>query len=322
MQNDLHFYSEKINDLKKELKKVIIWQDILLKNLLIALLSSWHIILEWVPGLAKTLSIQTLSRTLDLLFTRISFTPDLLPGDLLWGQIYNQKESKFYTKKWPIFTNFLLADEINRAPAKVQSALLEAMQEKKITLADETFILDEPFFVLATQNPIEQEWTYPLPEAQLDRFMLKTIISYPSKEEEIEIMKMSSVNNFKIEKIISKDELLDLQNMINNEIFVDEKIYEYVKDIVFATRNPQDYWIEKIWDYINYGVSPRASISLIKASRANAFLSWRNYVTPEDIKELAFDVLRHRIWLSFEALWENIKPDDIIKIILDNVLVP
>ncbi|MDD2487106.1 MAG: AAA family ATPase [Candidatus Gracilibacteria bacterium] len=321
MEKDLKFYNGKIEELKNEVKKAIIGQDNLVKSLLIALLSGGHIILEGVPGLAKTLSIQTLSRTLDLGFSRISFTPDLLPGDLLGGQIYNQAEAKFYTKKGPIFTNFLLADEINRAPAKVQSALLEAMQERKITLADETFKLDEPFLVLATQNPIEQEGTYPLPEAQLDRFMLKTIISYPTKEEEIEIMKMS-FKDIEIKKIFTKKELIDLQERISSDIYIDDKIYNYVKDIIFATRNPNDYSIDKIGDYISFGASPRASISLIKTAKVNAFLSGRDYVTPEDIKELAFDVLRHRIGLSFEALGEDIRTDDIIRIILDNIIVP
>ncbi|EKE26031.1 MAG: hypothetical protein ACD_4C00464G0002 [uncultured bacterium (gcode 4)] len=321
MNKDLSFYKEKIDEIKIELSKVIIWQESLIKSLLIALLSGGHIILEWVPWLAKTLSIQTLSKTLDLDFSRISFTPDLLPWDLLWWQIYNQSESKFYTKKWPIFTNFLLADEINRAPAKVQSALLEAMQEKMITIADETFKLDKPFLVLATQNPIEQEWTYPLPEAQLDRFMLKTIITYPTKEQEIQIMKISNEEN-KINKVLSKNDLIDLQSKINDDVFVDDKIYNYVSDIIFATRDATNFKIEKISDYISFWVSPRASISLIKAAKVNAFLNWRNYVVPEDIKELAYDVLRHRIGLSFEALWEDISADDIIKIILDNVIVP
>lgn len=321
MENKINDHLEKINELKLEMKKAIIGQDNLVKNLLIALLAGGHIILEWVPGLAKTLSIKTLSEALNLDFWRISFTPDLLPGDLLWGQIYNQADSKFYIKKWPIFTNFLLADEINRAPAKVQSALLEAMQEKKITIADEHFTLDNPFIVLATQNPIEQEWTYELPEAQLDRFLLKTIIDYPTQSEEIEIMKNDSKKE-KIKKILTKKDIIEIQDFIEKEVFIDDKIYEYVRDIVFATRNPNDYNLSQISSYISFWASPRASISLIKTAKVNAFLSGRAFVIPEDIKEMAYDVLRHRIWLSFEAVWENMKTDDIIKIILDNVLVP
>ncbi|MCK9272289.1 MoxR family ATPase [Candidatus Gracilibacteria bacterium] len=321
MENKINSHLEQINELRNEMKKVIIGQETLIKNLLIALLAGGHIILEGVPGLAKTLSIKTLSEALNLGFGRISFTPDLLPGDLIGGQIYNQADSKFYIKKGPIFTNFLLADEINRAPAKVQSALLEAMQEKKITIADEVFTLDNPFIVLATQNPIEQEGTYELPEAQLDRFLLKTIINYPSQEEEIQIMK-NDTRKEKIKKILSKKDLIEIQNFIENEIFIDDKIYEYVRDIVFATRNPSDYNLSQISPYISFGASPRASLSLIKTAKVNAFLSGRAYVIPEDIKEMAYDVLRHRIGLSFEAIGENMKTDDIIKIILDNVLVP
>jgi MoxR-like ATPase len=319
----LNEYREKINNIKQEIKKIIIWQDILINNLIITLLSWWHIILEWVPWLAKTLSVQALSQTLDLNFSRIQFTPDLLPSDLLWWQMYNQAESKFYIKKWPIFTNFLLADEINRSPAKVQSALLEAMQEKSITISDNTYKLDSPFIVLATQNPIEQEWTYPLPEAQLDRFLLKTIINYPSKEEEILIMKNNTNWTIQdIKKIMSKKEILTIQNLIETEIYVDNKIYEYVKNLVFATRNISWTNIKEIQNYISFWASPRASIWLIKTSKVCAFLSWRDYVIPEDIKNMAYDILRHRIWLTFDALWENITTDNIIKIILENIIVP
>ncbi len=319
----LNEYREKIKNVKTEIKKVIVWQDDLINYLIITLLSSWHAILEWVPGLAKTLSIQTLSKTLDLDFSRIQFTPDLLPSDLLWGQIYNQAEGKFYTKKWPIFTNFLLADEINRAPAKVQSALLEAMQEKSITIAEHTYKLDEPFIVLATQNPIEQEWTYPLPEAQLDRFIIKTTINYPNKEEEISIMKrLTWWKTEDVKKVISKKEILLLQNLIENEIYVDNKIYEYVKDIIFATRNPDEYEIKDIVKYINFWASPRASVGFIKTAKVNAFLFWRDYVIPEDIKSIAHVLLRHRIGLTFEALGENVTTDEIIKTILESVIVP
>lgn len=321
--NKLELYFTKVNQIKEELAKVIVWQEKLVNSLIIAILSDWHIILEWVPWLAKTLSIQTLAKTLDLDFKRISFTPDLLPWDLLWGEIYNQKEAKFYIKKWPIFTNFLLADEINRAPSKVQSALLESMQEKKITIANETYNLDAPFFVLATQNPIEQEWTYKLPEAQLDRFLLKVVIDYPTENEEIEIMKnYNKQDGVKIKKILSKKEFLELQNIIENDIFVDDKIYNYVKNIVFATRYPANFWIDKVANYISYWASPRASIALIKTSKVVAFLDNRNYVTPDDIKYIAYDCLRHRIWLTFEALWDSITTDMIISDILSWVIVP
>lgn len=321
--NKLEQYFAKVNQIKEELAKVIIWQDKLVNSLIIAILSDWHIILEWVPWLAKTLSIQTLAKTLDLDFKRISFTPDLLPWDLLGWEIYNQKEAKFYIKKWPIFTNFLLADEINRAPSKVQSALLESMQEKKITIANETYNLDKPFFVLATQNPIEQEWTYKLPEAQLDRFLLKVVIDYPSENEEIEIMKnYNKQDDVKIKKILSKSEFLELQDIIENDIFVDDKIYNYVKNLVFATRYPANYGLNKIASYISYWASPRASIALIKTAKVVAFLDNRNFVTPDDIKYIAYDCLRHRIWLTFEALWDSITTDMIIADILCWVIVP
>lgn len=316
-------YLDKIDSIKSEFEKVIIWQNWLIESLIVALLAEWHIILEGVPWLAKTLSIQTLSKTLDLHFTRISFTPDLLPWDLIGWEIYNQSESKFYTKKWPIFTNFLLADEINRAPSKVQSALLEAMQERKVTIASKTYDIDYPFFVLATQNPIEQEWTYALPEAQLDRFLLKVIIDYPSKQEELDIMKRASVNeNVEIKKILNKNDLLEIQSFIQNNIFVDEKIYHYVRDIIFATRFPDEFGLLKIKDYISFGASPRASIWLIKTAKVQAFLNSRDYVTPDDIKKMSYEILRHRIWLSFEALWQDINADFVIKEILSWVIVP
>lgn len=322
-ENNIQYFYKKILKIKEELAKVIIGQEKLVDSLITAILADWHIILEWVPWLAKTLSIQILAKTLDLDFKRISFTPDLLPWDLLWGEIYNQAEAKFYIKKWPIFTNFLLADEINRAPSKVQSALLESMQERKITIANETYKLDNPFFVLATQNPIEQEWTYKLPEAQLDRFLLKVVIDYPTESEEIEIMKNhNKQDDIKINKILSKKELLELQNLLENEIFVDEKIYKYVKDLVFATRYPANYSLDKIANYISYWASPRASIALIKTSKIYAFLDNRNYVTPDDIKSVAHDCLRHRIWLTFEALGDWVGTDTIISEILAWVIVP
>lgn len=313
---------EKINEIKKEISKNIIWQENLVNSIIIWLISGWHILLEWVPGLAKTLTAETVSKTMDLNFKRIQFTPDLLPSDLVGWEIYNQADSKFYTKKWPIFTNFLLADEINRAPTKVQSALLEAMQEKQVTIGNETMKLDSPFFVLATQNPVEQEWTYLLPEAQLDRFLLKVIVNYPKKNEEIQIMKsfsVSSENN--ISKIVSKTDILEIREFVEKNVFVDEKIYEYVKDIVFATREPEKYNLPNLTNLISLWASPRASINLIKTGKVNAFLNWRDYVIPEDIKEMAYEVLRHRIILSFEAIGENVTQDEIIKNIISNVKI-
>ncbi len=315
-------YLSKIELLDQELRKVIVGQDELIESLIIALLSNWHIILEWVPWLAKTLSIQTLSRALDLDFKRVSFTPDLLPWDLIWWLIYNQTESRFYTKKWPIFTNFLLADEINRAPSKVQSALLEAMQERKVTIWDDTFQLSEPFFVLATQNPIEQEWTYNLPEAQLDRFLLKVVVDYPTEQEELLIMKGSNISWQKVNKVMWKKEILEIQKHISKSVFVDDKIYSYIKDIVFASRFPDRFWLSNISEYISYWASPRASIWLLSVSKTLAFLNWRDFVTPDDVKHMALRILRHRIWLSFSAIWENIDSDTLIADILKKVIVP
>lgn len=305
----------KIEELKQEIWKKVIGQDILVRDLLIALFSRWHVLIEWAPGLAKTLTVDSLSKTLNLDFKRIQFTPDLLPSDLIWSNIYNPEKNEFYIKKWPIFTNFLLADEINRAPSKVQSALLEAMAEKQVSIWDTSFKLDKPFIVLATQNPIEQEWTFNLPEAQLDRFLLKTIVDYPNEAEEIDIMKKSlTIDDIMLEKIFEKEFIFKISSIID-EIYVEEKIYEYIKDLVFYTRNENS----KVSKYLNYPVSPRASISLLKASKALAFLGWRDFVLPEDIKEMAFPVLRHRISLNYEALAEEIKVDEIIKTILENV---
>ena len=307
----------KIDEIYTEIWKKVVWQKTLVRDLLIVLFSKWHILIEWAPGLAKTLTVDSLSKTLDLDFKRIQFTPDLLPSDLIGSNIYNPEKNEFYIKKWPIFTNFLLADEINRAPSKVQSALLEAMAEKQVSIWDKTFKLDLPFIVLATQNPIEQEWTFNLPEAQLDRFLLKTIVDYPNEDEEIQIMKNSTtIDNVSLEKIFSKIDLFEISNLID-EIHVDEKIFEYIKNIVFYTRSNSN----EISKFLNYPVSPRASISLLKASKALAFLSWRDFVIPEDIKEMAYPVLRHRISLNYEALAEEIKIDDIVKSILDNVKI-
>ena len=305
-----------------EMNKVIIGQKHLVESLLIGLLSGGHILLEGVPGLAKTLAINTLANTIDADFARIQFTPDLLPADLLGTLIYSQKNEEFIVKKGPIFTNFVLADEINRAPAKVQSALLEAMQERQITIGDKTFSLEEPFLVMATQNPIEQEGTYPLPEAQVDRFMLKVVISYPKKEEEKLIIQENLLKQFpKATTILKPKDILSARDVVK-DVYLDEKISNYIVDIVFATRNPSEYKLEKYTDMISYGGSPRASISLAKAAKAYAFIKRRGYVVPEDVRAVCADVMRHRIGLSYEAEANNITTEEIITEILNTVEVP
>lgn len=311
-------YMTKIEELKQEIKKVVIWQDLLIRDLLITLFCRGHILIEWVPGLAKTLTISSLSKALDLDFSRIQFTPDLLPSDLIWARVYTPETKEFYIKTGPIVSNFVLADEINRAPSKVQSALLEAMAERQITIADKTIKLDESFIVLATQNPIEQDWTYSLPEAQLDRFLFKTVVSYPSEQEEIEIMKNNTLNfDLKsIKKVLWKKDILAIQKLIE-EVFVDQNIYEYIKDIVTYTR----YQNNEVWKYLFYWASPRASIALLSASKALAFLSDRDFVIPEDIKEIAKQVLRHRLILNYEAIAENIWVDTLIERVLKSVKV-
>lgn len=318
----LEYIKDRIKCIRNEVRKRVVGQDELVRSILITLFSGGHILLEWVPGLAKTLTVETISQTLGIRSARIQFTPDLLPGDLTGGQMYNQAESKFYTNRWPIFTNFLLADEINRAPAKVQSALLEAMQERQVSIAGETFPLPSPFIVLATQNPIEQEGTYQLPEAQLDRFLLKTIIDYPTHAEEIEIMKrMNSGELCEIEQILSGEDILSIQKTIVKGVYVDEKIYEYVANIVLATREPRRFGYEKGEALIDFGASPRASIALIKTAKVLAAFDGRDYVTPEDIKAMIYEVLRHRVGRSFEAIGENISTDDIITDVLERVVV-
>lgn len=308
--------------LQTELNKVIIGQKHMLERLLIGLLSNGHILLEGVPGLAKTLAIKSLSDAIDANFSRIQFTPDLLPADLLGTVIYNQKKEEFSVKKGPIFSNFILADEINRAPAKVQSALLEAMQERQVTIGEHTFKLPEPFLVLATQNPIEQEGTYPLPEAQVDRFMLKVVLGYPKKEEEQQIIRMNISKDFpKVNKIIRPEDILRARTMVK-DVYMDEKIEKYIVDIVFATRNPEDYNLSKFKQLIGFGCSPRASISLAMASKAYAFIKRRGYVIPEDVRAVSADVMRHRIGLTYEAEAENITTEDIIREILNSVEVP
>ncbi len=327
---DIHALNQKIQQesafidlLVMELNKVIIGQEHMINSLLIALLSDGHILLEGVPGLAKTLAINTLSTAIDVDFSRVQFTPDLLPADLIGTMIYNQKKEEFSVKKGPIFANFILADEINRAPAKVQSALLEAMQERQITLADTTHDLPKPFLVLATQNPIEQEGTYPLPEAQVDRFMLKVVLDYPKKEEEKRIIRHNiSKEGFpKTKKVISADQIINAREVVR-EIYLDEKIEQYIVDIVDCTRSPQDYNLTNLSALIAFGCSPRASISLAIAAKSFAFIKRRGYVIPEDVRAVCHDVLRHRIGLSYEAEAENVNVETIINSILNSIVVP
>ena len=307
--------------LTMEMSKVIIGQSHMTERLLIGLLSNGHILLEGVPGLAKTLAITTLSKTVDAKFSRVQFTPDLLPADVIGTMIYNQKQEKFSVKKGPIFANFVLADEINRAPAKVQSALLEAMQERQITIGEETFILPEPFLVLATQNPVEQEGTYPLPEAQVDRFMLKVVLDYPKKEEEKLIIR-NSINGFPTPNCVIKPEDITKAREVVKEVYMDEKIEQYIVDIVDATRYPENHNLSDYKNLITFGGSPRASINLALASKAYAFIKRRGYVIPEDVRAICHDVLRHRIGLSYEAEAENITTEEIINGILNNVEIP
>ncbi len=305
-----------------EVGKVIIGQKQMTERLLIGLLTGGHILMEGVPGLAKTLAIKTLASTVDAKFSRIQFTPDLLPADLIGTMIYNQKREEFTVRRGPIFANFILADEINRSPAKVQSALLEAMQEKQVTIGESTFKLDEPFLVLATQNPIEQEGTYPLPEAQIDRFMLKVIINYPSREDELAIMRENILQEFPTASIVVKpEEILNARKVVK-EVYIDEKIENYILDIVFATRFPKEYKMDKLSQLISYGASPRGSIYLSLAAKAYAFIKRRGYVVPEDVRAICHDVLRHRIGLTYEAEAENVTTVDIINEILNTIEVP
>lgn len=311
-----------IDLLNLELQKVIVGQKNLLERLILALLADGHILLEGLPGLAKTLAINSLAQTINAKFARIQFTPDLLPADLLGTLIYSQKENQFQVKKGPIFANLILADEINRSPAKVQSALLEAMQEKQVTIGGETFPLNPPFLVMATQNPVEQEGTYPLPEAQVDRFMLKVIIDYPTKQEEQEIIRQNLSKDFpKPNAILQPQDILNAREIVK-EVYMDEKIERYITDLVFATRYPEQYNLENLKPLISYGASPRASINLAKAAKAYAFIKRRGYVIPEDIRAIAYDVLRHRIGLSYEAEAENISQTDIVAQIMNAVEVP
>lgn len=308
--------------LNLELSKSIVGQKYMVERLMLALLSNGHILLEGVPGLAKTLAIKSLAAAIHAKFSRIQFTPDLLPADLIGTMIFNQKENDFSVKKGPVFANFILADEINRAPAKVQSALLEAMQEKQVTIGDKTFSLEEPFLVLATQNPIEQEGTYPLPEAQVDRFMLKAVIGYPKKDEEQLIIRQNMQLTSKvITPVVTQEQILRARKTVR-EVYMDEKIERYILDIVFASRNPEDYKLTKLKSFISYGGSPRASINLAIASKAYAFIKRRGYVIPEDVRAICYDVMRHRIGLTYEAEAENITAEEVISDILNAVEVP
>ncbi len=329
MNYDIKAINEKIQResafvdlLTMEINKVIVGQKQMIERLLIGLLANGHILLEGVPGLAKTLAIKTLAAAIDAKFQRIQFTPDLLPADLVGTLIYNQKDGKFQTKKGPIFANFILADEINRSPAKVQSALLEAMQERQVTIGEETFKLDEPFLVLATQNPIEQEGTYPLPEAQVDRFMLKVKIDYPSKDEELLIMRQNVTRNHTdVKAVVSAKEILKARASMQ-EIYMDEKIERYILDIVFATRNPKDAQLPNLGNLISYGASPRATISMALASKAYAFIKRRGYVIPEDVRAVCMEVMRHRIGVTYEAEAEEVTSETIVQEILNKVEVP
>jgi MoxR-like ATPase len=314
--------SEFVDLITLEIQKVIVGQKALVERLLIGLLSDGHILLEGVPGLAKTLAITTLSQTIDSSFSRIQFTPDLLPADLVGTMIYSQRKEEFIVKKGPIFANLILADEINRSPAKVQSALLEAMQEKQVTIGEETYDLERPFLVLATQNPLEQEGTYPLPEAQVDRFMMKVVVTYPSREEEKLIVRENLAKVFpSVNRILKPADILKAREVVK-EVYLDEKIENYILDIVFATRNPELAGLAQFVPLIHYGGSPRASINLAKAAKAFAFIKRRGYVVPEDVRSVCHDVLRHRIGLTYEAEAENISTENIISEILNNVEVP
>ncbi|MCB9295897.1 MAG: MoxR family ATPase [Lewinellaceae bacterium] len=312
-----------VETLREETAKVIVGQDTMIERLMLGLLCRGHVLLEGLPGLAKTLAIKTLSKAVDARFSRIQFTPDLLPADIIGTMIYNPSTNQFTVRKGPVFANFILADEINRAPAKVQSALLEAMQERQVTIGNDTFTLEEPFLVLATQNPIEQEGTYPLPEAQVDRFMLKVKITYPNKEEEREIIRRNLSGDVfaEVHPVVKPADILKARQSVRR-IYMDEKIERYILDIVFATRTPGEYGLRNLEPLINYGGSPRASINLALASKAHAFLQRRGYVIPEDVRNVCHDVMRHRLGLTYEAEAENITQEDIINKVLDTIEVP
>ena len=319
----IHLESAFIDEIIRQMGKVIVGQKYMVERLMVALFSNGHVLLEGVPGLAKTLAIKTLAETIQTKFQRIQFTPDLLPADLLGPLNYNQKEGNFFTRKGPIFSNLILADEINRSPAKVQSALLEAMQERQVTISDTTHKLDEPFLVLATQNPIEQEGTYPLPEAQVDRFMLKLKIGYPSREEELEMIRRMANTNGKIpvNAVITPQQIIQARKTVN-DIYLDEKIENYIVDLVFATRQPEKYGLQDLKPLISFGASPRASINLILASKAYAFIKRRGYVIPEDVRAIAMDVFRHRVILTYEAEAEELTSEEVVTQIINKIEVP
>lgn len=323
LQQKIDAASQFVPKIHKELNKVIVGQRYMIDRLLIGLLSDGHVLLEGVPGLAKTLTVSSLAKVITTKFQRIQFTPDLLPADLVGTLIYNQREGEFTIKKGPIFANIILADEINRSPAKVQSALLECMQEHQVTIGEETFKLEDPFLVLATQNPVEQEGTYPLPEAQVDRFMLKIKIGYPTETEELEIMRKNARTGEKanLKPVVTPKEIMNARKVIN-EIYMDEKVEQYIIDLIFATRNPAKYGLSDLTDLISYGASPRASINLNLAARAHAFMEQRAYVTPEDVREIAMDVLRHRVIPTYEAEAEDITSEDLVQKIMNTVPVP
>jgi MoxR-like ATPase len=314
--------SQFVNQIFQELSKVIVGQKRMLERLLVGLLSDGHILLEGVPGLAKTLAIKSLAAAINTKFQRIQFTPDLLPADLIGTLIYNQKTGDFFTRKGPIFANLILADEINRAPAKVQSALLEAMQERQVTIGEQTFRLEQPFLVLATQNPIEQEGTYPLPEAQVDRFMLKIVISYPERGEELLILRQQTSSEVELPQPVVNPEVIFRARKVAREIYLDPKIEKYILDLVFATRDPDKFGLKDLKDLISYGASPRASIYLAQAAKAFAFIRHRGYVIPEDVRSIGMEVLRHRVMITYEAEAEELKSEDIIQKIFDTIEVP
>ncbi len=315
-------YAEQLDRVRSEVRKVLVGQDVMLSRLLIALLTGGHVLLEGVPGLAKTTAIKALAAALHCKFNRIQFTPDLLPADLIGTLIYNPREGAFSTRKGPIFANLILADEINRAPSKVQSALLEAMQEHQVTIGEESFALDEPFLVLATQNPIEQEGTYPLPEAQVDRFMLKVVVDYPSKSDERKVVD-AVLDDLRreVQPVLEATQLADMKQTAAS-IYMDDKVKDYVLDVVSATRHPEEYRLKELKPLIEYGASPRASINLCLAARANAFLVGRGYVTPQDVKDVALDILRHRVILTYEAEAEETTSADVVRKVLESVPVP
>ncbi len=315
-----HALHEKIKQVIAEVGKIVVGQEYMVNRLLVGLFTNGHVLLEGVPGLAKTLTVNTLSKVLQSDFQRIQFTPDLLPADLIGTMIYNQRDGQFEVKKGPIFANLILADEINRSPAKVQAALLEAMQERQVTIGETTFKLDKPFLVLATQNPVDQEGTYPLPEAQVDRFMLKIFISYPSKEDEMEVMRrMSNLSfNTQINQILTKQDIFAIRDAVN-QVSISESLEKYIIELIFATRFPKDFGLNELAEYIQFGASPRASINLNRAAKAIAFLEGRNYVLPEDIKEVAYDVLNHRILLNYEAEADGISSKYIVESILKKI---